>query len=69
MRTIFSKIRLNRYQIIGLSILVLISAVGEMLLPSLRKNNFYFGCRDGRDCGHGMYCQLFISKACYTDFY
>ena len=35
MRTIFSKIRLNRYQIIGLSILVLISAVGEMLLPSL----------------------------------
>ena len=35
MRTIFSKIRLNIYQIIGLSILVLISAVGEMLLPSL----------------------------------
>ncbi|MDO4455077.1 MAG: ABC transporter ATP-binding protein [Eubacteriales bacterium] len=35
MRTIFSKIRLNGYQIIGLSILVLISAIGEMLLPSL----------------------------------
>lgn len=35
MRTIFSKIKLNGYQITGLSVLVLISAIGEMMLPSL----------------------------------
>ena len=35
MRTIFSKVKINGYQIICLSVLVLISAVGEMMLPSL----------------------------------
>lgn len=35
MRTIFSKVRLSSRQIAGLSVLVLMSAVGEMLLPSL----------------------------------
>lgn len=35
MRTIFSKIKLNKCQVTILSVLVLLSAVGEMLLPSL----------------------------------
>ncbi len=35
MRTIFSKIKLNKCQVTILSALVLLSAVGEMLLPSL----------------------------------
>lgn len=35
MRTIFSKVKINGYQIICLSVLVLISAVGEIMLPSL----------------------------------
>ncbi len=35
MKTIFSKVRLNGRQIAGLSFLILLSAIGQMLLPSL----------------------------------
>ena len=35
MQKIFSRIKLNARQVSGLTVLVLLSAVGEMLLPSL----------------------------------
>ena len=35
MKTIFSKVRLNRKQIAGLTVLILLSAIGQMMLPSL----------------------------------
>lgn len=35
MKTIFSKVRLSRKQIAGLTVLILLSAIGQMMLPSL----------------------------------
>lgn len=35
MKTIFSKVRLKRKQIAGLTVLILLSAIGQMMLPSL----------------------------------
>lgn len=47
MRTIFSKIKLNGRQIFLLSILVLASAIGEMLLPSLLAQMINSGVSSG----------------------
>ena len=35
MKTSFSKVRLSRKQIAGLTVLILLSAIGQMMLPSL----------------------------------
>lgn len=47
MRTIFSKIKLNGRQIFLLSILILASAIGEMLLPSLLAQMINSGVSSG----------------------
>lgn len=46
MKTIFSKVRLNSRQVLGLSLLVLLSAVVEMMLPSLLAQMINSGVTD-----------------------
>lgn len=46
MKTIFSKVRLNSRQVLGLSLLVLLSAVVEMMLPSLLAQMINSGVAD-----------------------
>lgn len=47
MKTILAKIRLNGRQVVGLSLLILLSAVGEMLLPSLLAEMINSGVTNG----------------------
>ena len=49
MRTIFSTVKLRGRQVFGLSLLVLLSAVGEMLLPSLLAQMINRGVATGAD--------------------
>ncbi len=49
MKTIFSTVRLRGRQVFGLSLLVLLSAVGEMLLPSLLAQMINQGVATGAD--------------------
>lgn len=82
MKTILTKVKLNGKQVTGLAVLVLLSAIGQMMLPSLlaqddqwrRRGKFQSGdldpCRN-----HGCCYRVFLPdqrgfrQNCVRDFY
>ena len=61
MKTIFSKVKLRPGQIVQLFLLVLLSAVGQMLLPSFLAQMISHGVAEGENRIVWMYAVIMVT--------